>query len=589
MHVTLKSAQAGLRRFALVVSASLALIVGLMTVPAMASGVGGNQWIAKQYTEVLGRAPDSSGWGHYVSAVYGSNCTQANLSANGQSFFGSTEFQGLGYTNAQKVEALYRAILNRDPDQSGFNAQLNALNSGTPITTVAANMYSSSEFASLVGRICNNAPYYWGNASFGSNANSAIAFGHEADGQFSGGTAAQLQAALDNAASGCGTVYLDRGAVITADTTITVPGCVTLATYGMTNRNAYLQMARIIRTGNFENPVLALNAGSTLSYVWVDGNRNGLMQEQSAVPGALDYTTQYSGWTTGNPCTTTNPSSYQSAPTDLDRACMMNVQVQGSNVTVENSRIQDPLGGTNLKVLQGNTNETITNNLFVGYATSNYLGETTSANLWADGITFDGGSSSISGNDIVDPTDVGVVLFPFTPDTNTVVQNNNIRNLGNSAFAAVTFDPWYSSPYPQGYDYSGTDVKNNTVFTSLTAHYHIAFGLGTRAWFGQQGNWVTNGAFESNVVPSGRIIRTGIGIGVDDAQNILVLNNTLNLTLESQWLGCGLATSKIDVANDGSYEYAGSTPPDGLENLYSGSSGCLGPNLKQSQVSSSSY
>jgi Domain of unknown function (DUF4214) len=590
MHGTLHRGRSPSRRAVLVVVVIAACAAAALAAPAFATAsTGGNQWIAKQYSEVLGRAAESAGWGFQEGKVYGSNCTLANLKDQGVWFFTTTEFQNRAYTNAQKIVALYRAILNRDPDQAGFNGWLAALNSGTPLTTIAGYFYDSTEFGHLLSRICGGMPYYWGNgdATFEMNANSTNAYGHVADGRFAGGTASALQTALNTArpcgmspGSPCpdpcpsrGTVWLDRGAVITADATIEVPSCVTLDTYAVTNRKTYLQMGRIIRTTNFVGPVIQLDTNSTMNHVWIDGNRNQFEQSaQNLNPAALDYTASYSN--TGTCSGATSGSSY---PDDTTRNCMKNVAVVGDKVTVHSCRIQDPLGSTNLKVENGGQTETITNNLLLGYATSHYKGEISHTGLWADGISFDGTSSTISTNDIVDATDVGVVLFgnkalPDVGDTNTVVDSNNIMNAGNSASAAADFDPYLSADYAE-YNYSGTSIQNNTVFTSLTAHYHIAFSAGTRAWFGTKGHWADSPTLTGNVVPSGRIIRTGIGIAVDGAYLASVTNNTLNLTLNSAWVNTAcdsLTPTQIDYALDGSTTAGGSTAPTSNEVLYVG-------------------
>src|SRR5919204_300705 len=70
--------------------AGLAAVVlsGLFSTRAAAlpTNGAGDQWIAKQYSEVLGRAPGASGWGHYLRKVHGARCTSANLHRQGVRF-----------------------------------------------------------------------------------------------------------------------------------------------------------------------------------------------------------------------------------------------------------------------------------------------------------------------------------------------------------------------------------------------------------------------------------------------------------------------------------------------------------------------
>jgi len=564
---------------ALVIAAAVS---GILASPAAAlppppTG-GGDQWIAKQFSETLGRAPDSSGWGFYVGQVDGSLCNATSLKNAGTGFFSSAEFSGLGYNNAAKVVALYRAILNRDPDPSGFAGYKSALDSGTPITTLAGYIYGSSEFSNLSTLICRGGPYYWGNQAYFTNANDTTAYGHISDGQFAGGTAAQLQTALNNAAGSCGTVYLDRGAVVTADTTITIPACVTLATANVSNRNAYLTMGRIIRTANFVAPVIRMQSNSKLNYVWVDGNRNQWLTTTS-IAGVYDYVPQYSG----SPTSCGSGASY---PSDADRDCMRNISVDGSGVTISNNRIMDPLGGTNIKVVTGIGQVSITGNLITSYATSHYKGENGSDNLWADGVSFDGNNSSITNNQIIDATDVGVVLFPgsgSSPNVNTSVSGNQFLQAGNSAFAAANFDPLPGSP-PTTYSYTGSSINSNTLWDSKGAHYHVVFSLGSRAWFGPNGNIAANGAVQNNTVPSGRNTRSVLGVSVDAMTGATVSGNSLAMSAFANWTACGIvqtAQNTIDLSDS-----TGSISPAPLNRpVHSGGCWLMQGAIKQSQES----
>src|SRR5712691_4611542 len=98
--------------------------------PVSAQPAKTGQFIAKQYTEVFGRLPDQSGWGAYVSYFNTNGCNWDSVWQLGRGFLLSTEFNNLGYDNASKVLVLYRAILNRDPDNSGYYNELNLLNTG---------------------------------------------------------------------------------------------------------------------------------------------------------------------------------------------------------------------------------------------------------------------------------------------------------------------------------------------------------------------------------------------------------------------------------------------------------------------------
>src|SRR5579864_1438076 len=90
------------------------------------------QFVAKMYTEVLGRAPDPQGWQAALNYFEVNGCDQRRLAAWGGSVFESAEFHSLGYDEPAITLLLYRSILNREPDPAGYRDWLNALSSGEP-------------------------------------------------------------------------------------------------------------------------------------------------------------------------------------------------------------------------------------------------------------------------------------------------------------------------------------------------------------------------------------------------------------------------------------------------------------------------
>ena len=79
-----------------------------------------NQFIAKMYTEVLGRAPDQGGWSWGVNYFSNYGCSATTLRNWGRNFYASPEYASRNYDNASKVLTLYRGILSREPEQGGF-------------------------------------------------------------------------------------------------------------------------------------------------------------------------------------------------------------------------------------------------------------------------------------------------------------------------------------------------------------------------------------------------------------------------------------------------------------------------------------
>ncbi|MEV0408975.1 hypothetical protein [Actinoallomurus sp. NPDC050550] len=94
------------------------LVVGTAVLTPVAAhadtGYVPGQFIAKQYTEALGRAPDQAGWRGDVGYFESDGCNATTLANVGRSIYTSSEFTGLGYDNDARVLALYRGALNRE-------------------------------------------------------------------------------------------------------------------------------------------------------------------------------------------------------------------------------------------------------------------------------------------------------------------------------------------------------------------------------------------------------------------------------------------------------------------------------------------
>ena len=99
---------------------------------------------------------------------------------------------------------------------------------------------------------------------------------------------------------------------------------------------------------------------------------------------------------------------------------------------------------------------------------------------WSDGITFTGPANLITGNLVLDPSDVGIVFFG---GRDTVIQNNTVRvRSGNKgAFAGIAVHPWWFG------DVSGVKVISNTVTSegnTICGGIHAGINLGTHMWGG---------------------------------------------------------------------------------------------------------
>src|SRR5262249_41360375 len=121
-------------------AATLLFLAGFATV-APAGAVTPTQWVAKMYTEALCRIADTSGWQNGYNTFSALGCNAAALKSHGRTIYLSTEYTNQSYDNAARLLSLYRGVLNREPDSTGFNSNLNYLNSGGSWTTVVDSLF----------------------------------------------------------------------------------------------------------------------------------------------------------------------------------------------------------------------------------------------------------------------------------------------------------------------------------------------------------------------------------------------------------------------------------------------------------------
>lgn len=217
------------------------------------------QFIVKQYTEFLSRAPSFQ----ELSAIHGSfPCTPSALSEYSRSVMNSAEYRSHGLTLRDTVRAMYRGLLNREPDQGGWD-----WHSQTSEDTAFRAIVGSQEYRALVARICNGTGtgYGWGVSSF----NSTIGF-HEIK--------QRIETALPGAI-----IELPSGASIAVTEPIRIPPGVTVRGQG----SHYLKWPTFYRSGTFDEAMFTLANGSALSAVYIDGRKTSHPQN---VPGAVNVT-----------------------------------------------------------------------------------------------------------------------------------------------------------------------------------------------------------------------------------------------------------------------------------------------------------
>jgi len=496
------------------------LSLGLLLGPVLANATVPGQFIAKMYTETLGRAPDASAWNGALGYFGPNGCNQATLTAWGAPFFSSAEYQGLGYDNAANTLLLYRAILNREPDAAGFSHYLGLINSGTSLSTLASAFYASGEFASLVPNICSGNSYSFETLG----ASLAIRIPTGGAGGYDNLSEAQLQSLLISAGAG-NTVYLMQKSVVYETAPLVIPAGVTLATYGLPSPNQHAKMARLVRQTAFAGPMVEINAdrnpnpSGILQNIWVDGQRT---LSSAYVYGAI------------------------------------NIEIYGGNgATVASNFIDNSLGWSNVHTygtVDGFpcVSNIITNNVITAYPSLH------SGGYYTDGLSLGCENSAVTGNQIVDPTDVGIVVFTAAPAIQkSIVSGNIIVSAGNSAFGGLAFDPLYSPQYPTSPNFTGASISNNSLWSSPTTHFIIGLAVGSRPWFGTNvlihgvastGN-IAHGATASGNTTAGVTTHFGEGITVSGMDSATVQSNAFSATPISQsWTSCPIGNVLASVA-----------------------------------------
>ena len=492
-----------LKRLYLALMLSLGLACGVtqayVQVPA--------QYIAKGYSEALGRAPDTGGWSSAVTYFAQNGCSVSTLKTWGTSLLTSQEFVGLGYDPYAETLILYRFILDREPDSAGFDYWSNQLATGAMTwAQLVATSYGSAEFADLASEyICNVADYSF--SPLGPTTAMQIPTPNPGGTLLAGTTQAQLQAQLIATGNG-GTVYLQQESVVyITSPPLTIPTGVTLATYGNPPPHQHALMARLVR-GNFGTPGAPLvkigsettSSTAAVRNLWIDGQRS------LATPYVHDS---------------------------------VNIEISGgSNVVVDSNFIDNSQGWSNIHsygTLDGApcAGNTVTNNVVTAYSAVHQGGAAT------DGLSLGCDNTTVTGNGIIDPSDVGIVLFTAGTGTQrSVAESNTVVSAGHSAYGAFGFDPLYTvlgggansvntSPTPS---FAGAEINGNTFWSGPNTHFTVGLAIGSRPWFATTSTQVGNigsGAQMLNNTTGG--IRTNVAEGMETC-------GMLNATVEGNSL-----------------------------------------------------
>jgi hypothetical protein len=492
-----------------------------------------SQFIAKQFSEALGRAPDTAGWLRYLDFFAGGGCSRDRLKEVTVGFFASAEYAKLAYSPPEMVLTAYRAILSREPDPEGFRAWTARLAGGATIAQVASELAGSPEFAALAPAICNDGAYRtdWGNRQ-------AIDIG--------GGTwtQAQLQACIDN-----NTICsVPPRTVVFLDATLDIPVGHVLQTSGKPDHRHYARQARLVRNkGSFQH-LLNVHGGGAVQNIWLSGQRHLFKQ----VPKNLDVV-HANIW-------------YGNEPKEPGAGLVNDIR---SDFPLVRSHIVSVGPGNSLSVQ---------NSLLTGYTSVHSPDGTES---WiADGISQHASNGTMRNNDIIDPTDVGIVIFGHGPRSGvpqaTSAIGNTIVHAGHSAYGSLGFDTTGDCVFCR---FTGS-IAGNTILAGPGQHSDVMLFVGTGPWTpaGQTncgtgahcgvGARMTNNRTLSGDV--GRAVTVQAAMIVDGMLSAVTSGNTLHVNPRP----LGKCYRGGSVVNDLGNAHAGGTLQQGTSHSVDG---CIAP------------
>ena len=113
--------------------------------------------VCRLYDAILDRAPDLDGLRYWVNAI---ESESLSLEQAMDGFTSSQEFQNKygNQDNAGFVQMLYHNVLDRSPDEGGFQNWLHAIDNGMSHSEAMLGFYELIEYVELM-RLAQPAPY----------------------------------------------------------------------------------------------------------------------------------------------------------------------------------------------------------------------------------------------------------------------------------------------------------------------------------------------------------------------------------------------------------------------------------------------
>lgn len=448
---------------------------------------GGPQYVAKLFTEGLSRAPSGSEYREYTTIIEEEGCTAEVLTRLAEKFFTCEAYMQQGLTGTSQVYAVYRAILNREPDAREVEKALTM-----DASALAAQLCGSAEFTQMLPDI-NKGPYFWGENNME---------------EFTGGnsiTSEELQTMLNENQ----VVSLPQGTQVMMDSTVFIPEGVILETEG--NPTHYANMARLIRTGSSDYHLVILKDNSTMRNIYVEGSLSAIPTEKT-LSGS-------------------------------------NVLVGGVGGTVERCRISDSVSHQNLWVIDKASDGYLAHNLVTGYASDHNL--TWQDGITCLGTNFiieynhvvDVTDASIAIFRYVDAQGED----PHAQAQNSIVRFNRMMCLGNSAYVGYDHETGnYHTDSTDGprhpANMTGLVSYENEIWTSMRAHYHMMVTMSTVPWLTESNcDKTIGGSVYNNYTPDGCYALTGCAIAVDKVTEAAVRGNRFHVYI-GEW--CRPATGQ---------------------------------------------
>lgn len=418
-------------------------------------------WIARNFVEALGRLPTHDEW-NFTLAATGSSCN-ADALKGVAALYNSEAFLALPYTARERGLAMYRGLIAHDPRVDELD-RLAAYQEARPdgLCDAIRFLITSQQFSAHAATICSP-----------KLANYHYEKGFPAVGAGEPYPEAELRSALDAAEPG-DEVTLPRGAWVQVRSPLLVKRGVTLRTEGLGNATgggaadvqAYARYARLIRAGSYKGPIVQVKEGGHLDALWLDGR-------------IADYA-NVTGDDKLGPNVFTEPTVNE-----------------GSSVT--HLRSDNPASAQNLRIGSYAGKECkhemlVERNLVVNSGNDNRASGPRP--IWSDGIFTHCETSTVRENEVLDASDVALILFVSeNGKQRSVISNNRVLSAGNDAFGGLVIDTWngFRCDFAPC-DFAGAGFEDNVLWSGPNTRFVFALSTASAPWSFIPGHGTARGA-----------------------------------------------------------------------------------------------